>query len=127
MDLRGPNGTYTYRAELINSEGVTQTTSTTVKVKDAAPAKVVVSTDNWDHDGNFTATADLWWGTNATSYAFFLDGNNVGEGELTANTPNAQTATVALSGVAPGTHTLTAVFTNANGSTESKPLTIKVK
>jgi endo-1,4-beta-xylanase len=31
-----PNGTYTYRAELINSEGVTKTTKTKVKVKNAA-------------------------------------------------------------------------------------------
>lgn len=121
------NGTYTYRAELINSQGLTETTTTTVKVKDAAPGKVVVSTNDWDQDGNFTATANLWWGTNATSYAFFLDGSKVGQGELTANTPGAQTATVALTGVARGTHTLVATFTNANGSTESKPLTIKVK
>jgi len=34
-----PAGTYTYRAELINSEGVTETTTTKVKVKDSAPGK----------------------------------------------------------------------------------------
>jgi len=122
-----PNGTYTYRAELVNSKGVTKTTTTTVKVKDAAPGKPVVSTDNSDQDGDFTATANLWWGTNATSYAFFLDGVKVGEGSLTAATPNAQSATVTLQGVKKGNHVLTAVFTNANGSTESKPITVKVK
>ena len=121
------NGTYTYQAELINAKGVTQTTTTTATVQDAAPGKVAVSTDDWDRDGTFTATATLWWGTNATSYAFFLDGNKVGEGELTADTPHAQAATVALTGVARGTHTLVATFTNANGSSESKPLTVKVK
>lgn len=122
-----PNGTYTYRAELINSKGVTQTTTTTVKVKDAAPGRPVVSTDNWDKDGDFTVTANLWWGTNATSYAFYLDGNKVGEGDLTANTPETQTATLQLTGVAQGTHTINVTFTNANGSTESKLLAVKVK
>ncbi|KQZ86105.1 endo-1,4-beta-glycosidase [Microbacterium sp. Root166] len=32
-----PNGTYEYSAELVNSEGVTQTTKTKVQVKNAAP------------------------------------------------------------------------------------------
>ena len=121
------NGTYVYRAELVNSKGVTATKTTTVVVKDAAPGKPVVSTDNWDQDGSFVATANLWWGTNATSYTFKLDGQVVGEGTLTAATPNAQTAQVSLSGVAPGKHSLLVVFTNANGSTESKPIDVKVR
>ena len=122
-----PNGTYIYRAELVNSEGATATSTTKVVVKDAAPSKPVVSTDNWDEDGSFVATANLWWGTNATSYAFKLDGEVVGEGVLTASTPSSQTASVTLHGVAPGNRVLTVVFTNANGSTESKPLTVKVR
>lgn len=121
------NGTYRYRAELINSEGVTKTTTTTVRVKDAAPGKPVVSTDDYDRDGNFTATATLAWGTNATSYAFFLDGEKVGEGSLTPATPGAQSASIEIQGVAKGSHTLSATFTNAQGSTSSRPITIKVK
>jgi endo-1,4-beta-xylanase len=122
-----PNGTYVYKAEMINSKGVTATRATTVKVTEAAPGKPVVSADNWHNDGSFTATANLWWGTNATSYTFKLDGLVVGQGPLTANTPNAQTATVALQEVAQGRHSLTAVFTNANGSTESKPINVTVR
>ena len=121
------NGTYKYRAELVNSKGVTETEKTTVVVKDAAPAKPVVSTDNWDQDGSFVATANLWWGTNATSYTFKLDGQVVGEGQLTAATPNQQKAQVSLQGVPAGTHSLIVVFTNANGSTESKPVKVKVR
>lgn len=121
------NGTYKYRAELVNSKGVTETKRTTVVVKDAAPAKPVVSTDNWDQDGSFVATANLWWGTNATSYTFKLDGQVVGEGQLTAATPNQQKAQVSLQGVPAGTHSLIVVFTNANGSTESKPVKVKVR
>ena len=122
-----PNGTYVYRAELVNSHGVTVSKTTKVVVKNAAPGKPVVSTDNHDQDSSFVATANLWWGTNATSYVFKLDSEVVGEGTLTANTPNAQTAQVSLQGVAPGDHTLTVVFSNANGSTESRPITVKVR
>lgn len=38
-----PNGTYTYRAELINSKGTTATTTTTVQVADTNPGKPGVS------------------------------------------------------------------------------------
>ena len=122
-----PNGTYVYTGELINARGTTATTSTTVRVVNAAPAVPVVSHDNWDKDGSFTATANLWWGTNANSYRFELDGVVVGSGSLAAATPNAQVATVKLSGVASGDHTLVAVFANANGETASKPVKVTVK
>lgn len=122
-----PNGTYVYTAELINARGTTATTSTTVKVVHAAPAAPAVSHDNRDRDGSFTATANLWWGTNATSYRFELDGAVVGSGELTARTPDAQRAVVELDRIAPGSHTLIAVFSNANGETASKPVTVTVR
>lgn len=122
-----PNGTYVYRAELVNAKGVVSTSTTTVKVTDAAPGKVVVSHDNWDKDGNFTVTGNLWWGTNATSYAFLLDGASVATGTLTASTPNAQTAQATLTGIAPGTHTLQVVFSNAHGSSTSKAVKVVVR
>lgn len=122
-----PNGTYVYRGELIDSKGVTSTTTTTVTVTDAAPGKPVVSIDNTDNNGGFTATANMWWGTNATSYAFLLDGTVIGSGSLTPNTPNAQSPQVTVSGVAAGTHSLWAVLTNANGSTQSDPIQVVIK
>ncbi len=122
-----PDGTYLYTAELINAEGMTETTSTTVKVVHAAPAAPVVSHDDTDRDGSFTATANLWWGTNATSYRFVLDGVVIGAGDLAARTPEAQRASMTVTGVSPGTHILVAVFANANGETSSKPVTVTVR
>lgn len=122
-----PNGAYLYRAELVNSQGVTETKTMKVVVKDAAPGRPIVSVDNLERDGSFVATANLWWGTNATSYTFKLDGQVVGEGTLTAASPNPQVAQVTLEGVGSGRHSLTAVFTNVNGSTESKPIDVVVR
>jgi hypothetical protein len=120
------NGTYVYTAELVNSKGTTATTSTTVKVTQANPGTPVLSNDDWNGGGTYTVTANMWWGTNATSYTFSENGVVVGQGDLTAGTPNAQSATLKVEGKAKGTYTYTVVFTNAAGSTTSKAMTVTV-
>ncbi len=121
------NGTYRYTAELENSRGVTTTGALTLKVVDANPAKPVLSHDNWDNDGNFTVTANMWWGTNATSAQFYENGMPVGPPvTLTAATPKAQVATLTRTGKAKATYTYTVVFTNAAGATSSASLAVKV-
>ncbi len=50
----------------------------------------------------------------------------VGQGDLTADTPDAQAATLKVEGKAKGTYTYTVVFTNAAGSTTSKAMTVTV-
>ncbi|WP_161794211.1 family 78 glycoside hydrolase catalytic domain [Demequina sediminicola] len=121
-----PNGTYEYTGELVNSKGTTATTKTTVEVTSAAPGRPSVSHDNWAKEPSFTATANLWWGTNATSYRFELDGEVVATGELTAATPRAQRASVDLTDVPAGEHEIVAVFVNANGETASHAVTVEV-
>lgn len=120
------NGTYVYKAELENSRGITTTQPITVKVTQADPAKPVLSHDNRDQDGVFTLTADLWWGTNATSYVFYEGTTVLGQGVLTAKSPSAQKATVSLTGVPKGTHTYRVQFSNAAGTTSSANLAVKV-
>jgi len=71
-------------------------------------------------------TANLWWGTNATSYRFFENGVPVGEGTLVAATPGAQSAQLQVSGKARGTYEYTVEFRNSAGATVSKPITVTV-
>ncbi len=127
VDISGlPNGTYAFTGQLINSKGVTATQPLTVKVTDASPGKPVLSADNWDGDGSYTVTADLWWGTNATSYRFLEGGVEVSSGTLTAASPAAQRATLVVTGKAKGSRVYTVEFRNAAGVTVSGPLTVAV-
>ncbi len=121
------NGTYVYTGELVNSKGVTATSRATVKVTRALPATPVLSHDNRDGDGAFTLTATLRSGTNATSYRFLEGDTVIAEGTLTPRTPFAQTARADVTGAAVGTHTYRVEFTNASGTTASKPLTVTVR
>jgi len=121
------NGTYLYTAELVNSKGTTATGSTTVKVTQANPGTPVLSNDNWSGGSSFTVTANMWWGTNATSYTFYENGVVAGQGSLTPNTPNAQSATLAVTGKAAGSYVYRVDFTNAAGTTSSSTMTVTVK
>ncbi|MFJ4015379.1 glycosyl hydrolase 53 family protein [Microbacterium sp. NPDC090014] len=121
------NGSYVYSGELVNSRGVTAVKTVTVTVKDAAPGTPVLSADNWDGDGSYTLAADMWWGTNATSYRLYEDGMLISEGDMVANSPAAQRVTVPVADRAVGKHTYRVEFVNAAGSTQSKTLTVAVK
>ena len=127
VDIRGRvDGEYVYTGELVNSRGVTAVAALRVPMTDAAPGRPVPSHDNHDRDGAFTLTADLWWGTNATSYVFREGGAVVGEGTLTAATPSAQRARLTVAGAAPGVHRYEVEFRNAAGATVSRPVEVTV-
>ena len=120
------NGTYVYTAELENSTGVTTTKPLTVKVKDANPGKLSLTATS-PKNGAFTLTANMWWGTNATSAQFYQGGVPVGAPiALTAQTPNAQSASLSLVR-AKGDYVYKVAFTNAAGTTWSSDLKVKVK
>lgn len=128
VDVAGlPNGTYRFTGELTNSRGTTPTEPLVVEVRHAAPGKPALSHDNWDGDGSYTLTANLWWGTNATGYRFLEDGVEIGRGVLEARSPQAQRATVQVSGRNSGVHTYTVEFTNAAGTTTSDPVPVVVR
>lgn len=121
-----PNGTYVYTAELVNAVGTTESRSHGVTVRDANPARGVLSHDNWDRDGDYTVTMNLWWGTNATIYRLYENGVLVDTQELQAATRHAQRAQTHLTGRTPGRYTYTAELENLAGSTETLPVTVRV-
>lgn len=128
VDVSGKaNGDYVYTGELVNASGTTATTSVTVRVRDAAPAQPVLSHDNRDRDGNYVVTANLWWGTNGTAYRLFENGVVIDEQVLVGASPDAQSASTAISGRVPGEYVYVAEFINAVGGTMSNPITVRVK
>ncbi|WJH31905.1 DUF5689 domain-containing protein [Paenibacillus sp. CC-CFT742] len=120
------NGTYTYVAELTNSSGSTRSEVLTVQVANAAPGKAVLSQDNWDGDGSYKVTMNLWWGTNATEYRLYENDVLIDTQALKAATPSAQSAATALSGRANGTYTYRAELVNAAGVTSTETITVQV-
>jgi len=120
------NGTYVYTCELSNGAGTTACPPHVVHVTDANPGAVHLSHDNWDGDGRYTVTGNMWWGTNATSWVLFENDSVVAAGSLTANTPAAQRVDVPLTGRAPGVYVYRMVFVNAAGSTSSSVLAVNV-
>ncbi|WP_458463533.1 S8 family serine peptidase [Paenibacillus sp.] len=121
------NGTYTYVAELTNDKGTTRSQTLTVRVTNATPGKAVLSQDNWDGDGNYKVTMNLWWGTNASEYRLYENDELIDTQELRAVTPLAQSAVSTLSGKASGTYTYRAELINAAGVTSTDTITVKVK
>lgn len=120
------NGTYTYVAELTNDKGTTRSDELTVQVTNAAPGKANLSQNNWDGDGNYNVSMNLWWGTNATEYRLYENDVLIDTQTLKAATPASQSATTELSGRANGTYTYRAELINAAGVTSTETITVQV-
>lgn len=121
-----PNGSYTYTCELINIFGTTKCGPLVVNVTNASPGKPVLSHDNWDGDGSFKVTMNMWWGTNATEYRLYENGRLIDKRSLTAASPNAQAATTTIAGKALGQYEYRAELANAAGVTSSESVRIQV-
>jgi hypothetical protein len=121
-----PNGTYRYYAELINAFGTTRSDEWTVTVSQGAPGKPVLSSNNWDGDGNFDVEMNMWWGMNGTTYRLYENDVLVAERTLAAGTPQAQSAVIEISGKPVGTYVYRGELVNAAGSTSSDTIQVQV-
>ncbi|QHW32869.1 hypothetical protein GZH47_20025 [Paenibacillus rhizovicinus] len=127
VDIAGKkNGTYTYTCELTNPYGTTACSPLVVVVKDAKPGKAVLSNDNWDGNGQYKVTMNMWWGTNATEYRLYENGVLIDTKPLAAASPNAQSAVTAISGKAKGTYAYYCELVNASGATTSDTMKVVV-
>nr|WP_157060084.1 chitinase N-terminal domain-containing protein [Saccharibacillus kuerlensis] len=120
------NGTYVYELELTNRFGTTKSNALMVNVTDASPAKAVLSHDNWDRDGSYNITMNLWWGTNASSYELYENGQLIDTQSLNAASPGAQSAVTKITDKAVGTYEYQAVLKNAAGETSTQNITVEV-
>ncbi|OPA75124.1 hypothetical protein BVG16_21170 [Paenibacillus selenitireducens] len=120
------NGTYRYVAELSNDSGTTRSDVHTVTVTQAAPAQPVLSHDNWDGDGNFKVSMNMWWGTNGTTYRLYENGILIDTQKLNDHTPNAQSAITAIHDKPIGTYEYQCELVNEAGTTSSEKMVVKV-
>ncbi len=91
-----------------------------------APATGSISHNNWDGDGVYDITMNIWWGNNATSWTVYENDKIVLSGALQGNSPNAQTAVYSVSGRANGTYTYRIDLKNRFGTTSTNTITVNV-
>lgn len=82
-----------------------------------APAAPMLSHNAWNGDPSYTVTFNIWWGSNATSYKLYENGDVILSGSLEGNSPNAQSKSFDFSGKAKGTYKYEIALTNSFGTT----------
>ncbi len=97
----------------------------------AAPDTPRLSHDNgWDnglHDGDYTVTATLWWGQNATVVKLYENDVLVDARWVDPRSPARQQTAFEVTGRPDGTYTYVAEALNPWGTTRSAPLTVTVR
>lgn len=97
------------------------------------PGEPKISHDNWDNDGNYVITSNMWYGNNATRYILYEKRGKTGTykiadtGILTDDSPNAQSISINIEGKnVPGTYWYYIDVRNKYGSTVSDEISATV-
>ncbi|NOU82507.1 hypothetical protein GC101_26945 [Paenibacillus sp. LMG 31459] len=120
------NGTYRYYAELTSRAGTTRSAPLTVAVTQAQPGTPVLSHNNWDQDGSFEISMNMWWGTNGSVYKLYENGVLIDTQTLAQRTPNAQSAVTRVRGKAPGSYEYRCELINSAGASTSQTIVVQV-
>lgn len=136
IDLDDLVGPHTVTVNAVNHDGLVSRAEAQLLVFDdegatAKPGRGTLSTDSgWEdglHDGAFTVSMNLWHGVNGAVFRLYENGALISTKLLDANSPQAQVATVAVSGKPNGTYVYTGELVNAQGTTATTSVTVKVK
>jgi len=120
------DGSYRYYAELTNASGTARSPVHTVVVTQAKPGEPMLLHNNWDGDGSFELSMNLWWGTNGETYRLYENGVLVDTQTLMARTPGAQSAVTAIAGRPPGVYEYRCELGNGAGTTASRTIVVCV-
>nr|BAM67139.1 chitinase [Paenibacillus sp. FPU-7] len=129
------NTSYSFTVKAKDAAGNASAASTAVIVTTNAggvvkatgvPAAPAVTHDNWDNDGNYNITFNIWWGNNGSSWKLYENNQVVFTESLVDNSPNAQTAKKEFTGKAKGTYKYKVELTNSFGTSTSQEVTVTV-
>ena len=128
------HGIYSYRADLSNSSGTTQSTTTTVQVTQSSGSTLLpasIGVDNANNTGNYTVTVTAPANNSATNLKLYETAggtpNAVLSKTITPNSPAVQTFTYTAANKPAGTYTYRAELSNPEGNTaQSTNLTVTV-
>lgn len=95
-------------------------------VTQAQPGTPVLSHNNWDQDGSFEISMNLWWGTNGSVYKLYENGVLIDTQTLAQRTPNAQSALTRVRGKAPGSYEYRCELINSAGVSTSQMIVVQV-
>lgn len=97
------------------------------------PGKPAITHDNWDNDGEYIISSNMWYGNNATCYVLYEKKGKTGAykaiktGTLTDDSPNAQCFTIDISGkTMPGTYWYYIEVKNKYGGASSDEISVSV-
>jgi hypothetical protein len=91
---------------------------------------MLLSDDNGQHtgilDGNYSVKMDMWWGTYATEYRLYENGECIRTQPLPDRTPQAQSVVIDITGKQIGTYEYWCELVNDTGLTSSTKMLVNI-